>query len=94
MQIRWINDIDPTGNRIFDSVWEAEEWADSLSSDFWAGDMDHVGYFTRDEKVYSFLQKLLPEWLMYSHKPIDVHMDIESTPSGPLYRIWVTAANS
>lgn len=53
MQIRWINDIDATGNQIFDSLWEAWEWADSLSSDFWASDMDHVGYCTRDEKVYA-----------------------------------------
>jgi len=92
MPIRWINDIDPTGNRIFDSLWEAEEWADSLSADFWAESMDHVGYATRDEKVYTFLSKFLPKWLLYSERPVDVHTDIESTADGLVYKIWVTAA--
>ncbi len=90
MSIQWINERYPEGNRIFDSMREAEEWADSLFSDF-AGSMEsNVGYATPDRKVFDFLSEFLPKWARYNHSDITIHTDIEQFDQKPLYKIWVT----
>ncbi len=38
MEITWIDEQDPVGHRIFDSWWEADEWADSILTDFYPFD--------------------------------------------------------
>ena len=44
VDIKWFQEDDRVGNRIFDSWWEAEEWVDCILIDF--SPFDNVGYMT------------------------------------------------
>ncbi len=86
--MEWINEWHPEGNRIFDSDIEAWEWADSLLNDFipWDG----VGYATPDEKVFQYLVKLVPQWMIHDNDLSSVmHTAIDTVNGRPLYTTWV-----
>ena len=73
--IKWINGIYKEDNRIFDSDWEAYEWADGLHSDI-VPDLAakvNVGYATPDKKVYSNLLDLIPEWVKGMDVKVNIH---------------------
>lgn len=76
--------------RIFDSEWEAQEWADSLATDFFP--LDDVGYVTPDEKVFGWLCRLLPQWMTYEDFPTTIHTAIGMVDGRRIYKIWVTRA--
>lgn len=67
--VKWINGSHKEDNRIFDSEFEAEEWADSIYPDFVAflSETTNVGYATPDEKVIKYLVTLFPQWAEYSN---------------------------
>lgn len=85
--MRWIHEEAPStlDRRIFDSEWEAQEWADSLSDDFFP--LHDVGYATPDVKVFRWLCKLLPQWQTYEEFPTTIYTAIEIVDGRPCYKI-------
>ena len=60
MCVKWIHGRYKEDSRVFDSVWEAEEWAESLYSDIIGEGFVNVGYATPDKKVAELLIREIP----------------------------------
>lgn len=88
MDITWIDEQDPVGHRIFDSWWEADEWADSILTDFYP--FDRIGYMTPDQKVMASLLRRLPPYIRECAFEALVHTAIDSIDGKTLYKIWTT----
>lgn len=96
MEITWLNKQSKESTRIFDSMWEVEEWVDSLYSDFVGLGFRNVGYATPDVKVARQLESVLPDWLQFfatanpSSPKLTIRTETSKSLAGrPLYKIWV-----
>ncbi len=98
MQIHWINGRYKEDDMTFDSDWEAQEWADSICSDFvCSGFFGHeaVGYATPDEKVATHLCKLVPqsaEFIRTQDKSLPrlaVKIASEEVNGRVVYKVWI-----
>lgn len=96
MEVKWINGESREDTRIFDSTWEAEEWADSLYSDFAGEGFINVGYAHPDRKVFEYFLVNKENWVRSAmtnpYLPELVFMTEETTDSNgnPLYKVWMT----
>lgn len=68
--------------RIFDTMWEAEEWAHSISNEIYGSVFD--GYTTYDYKVAYALAFSLAEV-----KQFHVHAEKEVLEEQFVYKVWV-----
>lgn len=83
MNIRWHEPNCPEDLRIFDTLWEAVEWGDSISNDINAGAFD--GYITSDEKVAYVLAFHLAQIDRFH-----VHAEKSWSDGRYNYKVWVT----
>lgn len=83
MTIRWHKSNCKEDKRIYDTFWEAEVWAHSISNDIKAGSFD--GYTTPDEKVASSLAFYLAK----SNRLV-VHSEKSFEEDGVQYKVWVS----
>lgn len=80
---------------MFDSTWEAEEWADSLYPDIVGEGFVNVGYATPDQKVADFLIRQIPRWAEFlrSRAPsipaVTVGTSTEMVNGLLLYKVWI-----
>lgn len=93
MEIEWINGQHKEDNLIFDSVFEAEEWADSIAQDLsiylWNG--KNGGYKTLDVKVFEYLKYRIPfiaEY--YNAENVTFNEDEELIEGLTYYKFWIT----
>ncbi|KGR79677.1 hypothetical protein [Ureibacillus sinduriensis] len=88
--VNWLNGSHKEENRIFDSEFEAKEWAEALYPDFVAylSDKNNVGYATPDEKVIKYLTALFPQWASYINLQIGVCTGKTETNDQIIYKIW------
>lgn len=91
-EIKWFHERDPVGNRIFDSWWEADEWADSILTDFYP--FDNIGYMTPDEKVMACLLRRLPPYIRGCDWEATVHTATDSIDGKTVFKIWTTRQGS
>ncbi|WP_129583483.1 hypothetical protein [Alicyclobacillus tolerans] len=95
MSIKWIHGRYKEDSRVFDSKWEAEEWADSLYPDIVGEGFVNVGYATPDKKVADFLMRQIPRWAEYlrTHNPsmpaVTVGTSTEMVDGLLLYKVWI-----
>ncbi|UQZ36697.1 hypothetical protein C2I18_26095 [Paenibacillus sp. PK3_47] len=90
MDIKWINEDYKEAGKIFDSIREVNEWADSLYPDFAGGLRVHVGYASPDANVHTYLAEHLPQWADYNNVRINVNTSKELINGIMIYKIWVT----
>jgi hypothetical protein len=93
MDIEWINENYKEACKIFDSVREVYEWADSLYPDFAGGHRVNVGYATPDDKVYAFLVEHLPKWASNNNVRVNVNTSENLVDGKMIYKIWITPCN-
>lgn len=88
--IKWISEGYIEGSRIFDSEFEAREWADALYPDFAAfiGNQMNVGYATPDEKVIKYLAAFFPQWAEYNNVQVDICTEKTEIDDQIIYKIW------
>ncbi|MFE8697558.1 hypothetical protein ACFYKT_14540 [Cytobacillus sp. FJAT-53684] len=88
--IKWVNGSCKEDNRIFDSEFEAEKWADSIYPDFIAyfGYKQDVGYATPDKKVIKHLEVLMPQWAAYNNLQVNVRTEHSKLDGRIIYKIW------
>lgn len=88
--VKWINGSHKEDNRIFDSEFEVEEWAEALYPDFVAylSEINNVGYATPDEKVIKYLASLFPQWADYINLQIGVCTGKIEIDGKIIYKIW------
>lgn len=99
MAVKWIHGQYREDNRMFDSTWEAEEWADSLYSDFAGAGFVNVGYATPDEKVAFHIAAQLTIWLDWAKSNVDipectVQTATENADGKFTYKVWVVPVGS
>lgn len=90
MEIEWISSHYKEDNRIFDSEYEAWEWADGLLPDFVPSlaKRMNVGYATPDKKVIHHLETLLPKWAGYHDRDVTTKKEITTINGQVIYKIW------
>ncbi|MFB5191705.1 hypothetical protein [Alicyclobacillus fastidiosus] len=95
MEIKWVNGLHKQDNMVFDSRWEAEEWADSVYTDLAGFGFGYVGvgYATPDEKVARYLAEHFPKWLHSisndsSCRSFTVHSETENIDGRTIYKVW------
>jgi hypothetical protein len=90
MQIRWSSGENREDHMIFDSLWEAEEWADSIRGDIIQGVFD--GYTTPDQKVAFALAYYLAESAHYlaEWEQFIVYATKTRESDKFMYKVWVT----
>ncbi|GLG01221.1 hypothetical protein Alches_12600 [Alicyclobacillus hesperidum subsp. aegles] len=99
MSIKWIHGRYKEDSRVFDSQWEAEEWADSLYPDIVGEGFVNVGYATPDQKVVDFLIRQIPRWAEFlkMHNPsmpaVAVHSSTDVVAGQPRYKVWIEPRN-
>ncbi|WP_066299122.1 hypothetical protein [Bacillus sp. FJAT-29937] len=88
--VKWLNGGYKEDNRIFDSEFEAKEWADALYSDFVAyfGNQNDIGYASLDEKVIKYLAAFLPQWADYNNVQVEVCAEKIKIDGQTIYKIW------
>ncbi len=88
--VRWINGSYKEGSQIFDSEFEAKEWADALNPDIVAylGIQNNVGYASPDEKVIKYLAAFLPQWADYNNVQVEVCTEKIKIDGQTIYKIW------
>ncbi|KPV44093.1 hypothetical protein [Alicyclobacillus ferrooxydans] len=95
MSINWVHGRYREDSMIFDSTWEAEEWANSLYPEFIGEGFVNVGYATPDKKVADFLIREIPRWaeILRSHDPSIPSVTVRSSPNtivGRLiFKAWI-----
>lgn len=95
MDINWIHGRDKEDIRVFDSVWEVEEWANSLYPDIIGEGFVNVGYATPDKKVADFLIREIPRWaeIVRSHDPaipsVNVHSSTDTIDGRLIFKVWI-----
>lgn len=95
MCIKWIHGRYKEDSRVFDSEFEAEEWADSLYSDIVGEGFVHVGYATPDKKVADFLIRHILRWAEFvrtgnpSLPPVIAGTSTDTLDGQPLYKVWI-----
>jgi len=90
MEIEWINNQFKESNYIFDSWLEAEEWADSLYSDFAGIGFINTGYATPDEKVYTCLLENIQLWVRYNSLQVVINTETTCANGVNVYKVWFT----
>lgn len=89
----WINGSNQEDNRIFDSKFEVEEWAQALYPDFAAylSEQTNVGYATPDEKIINYLVSLFPEWIDNINLQVGVCTGKTEINGQIIYKIWTVS---
>ncbi|MFB5193105.1 hypothetical protein [Alicyclobacillus fastidiosus] len=86
MDIRWNIGEHREDDRIFDSLFEVDEWADAIAMEFLQGHRD--GYITPDERVAWALCYFLARYdIMDNFK---VHAAESRMDGRQVYKVWVT----
>jgi hypothetical protein len=90
MEIEWISGLHKEDSMIFDSEFEAYEWADGLHSDIvpYLWEKVNVGYETPDKKVYTNLLNLLPKWIKEIDVKFNIYNDEIEVDGQVIYKIW------
>lgn len=93
MEVEWINGKHKEDNLIFDSDFEAYEWADSITQDLsgYLWDRKNGGYMTRDIKVFEYLAKLVPSIAeIYNVENVCFNKEKEIINGQTNYKFWIT----
>ncbi|MGE7094463.1 hypothetical protein ACQKII_24130 [Lysinibacillus sp. NPDC048646] len=92
MEVQWLSGQYAEDYRIFDSLYEAYEWTDSLYPEFliYLVNKVCVGYATPDEKVIDYLTDFIPKWANYLNVNVTVNKEKIETNGKYIYKIWTS----
>ncbi|QFG00990.1 hypothetical protein PB01_20550 [Psychrobacillus glaciei] len=92
MEIQWLSGQYSEDNRIFDSLFEAYEWTDSLYPEFliYLVNKVNVGYATPDEKIIDYLTDFIPKWADYLNVKVTVIKEVTERNGKYIYKIWTS----
>ncbi len=98
MPIHWMNGHYKEDDIIFDSNWEAQEWADSICSDFVCSGFfgyEAIGYATPDEKVAAYLCEFVSKSAEFiriqdqSLPMLTLKTSSEEMEGRVVYKVWI-----
>lgn len=93
MEVEWINGQHKEDSLIFDSDFEAYEWADSIAQELsgYLWNTKSGGYMTRDIKVMEYLEKRMPFIAEFENvKNVNFNKGTEIIDGHTYYKIWIT----